>query len=121
MFFSYVMLLSLTATSVSVACLSGTQGLTRLEGVSKEVHVEMTQLAFTLLQERYYSNRRQVTCRSFPTSYSFPAENMLGRLLPPQRLGEMCIRPLVLRCGLVSCLYLFRIPIFILLSLVWMR
>ncbi len=55
------MLLSLTATGVFAAYAPGAQGLARLEGVSKEDHVAMTQLAFTLLQERYYSNRRQVT------------------------------------------------------------
>ncbi|CAM9192384.1 unnamed protein product, partial [Hapterophycus canaliculatus] len=42
------------------------QGLPRLPGVSRKVHEEMTQLAFTLLQERYYSDRRQasdMSCR----------------------------------------------------------
>eukprot|EP00752_Nemacystus_decipiens_P006639 g5969.t1 len=37
------------------------QGLPRLGSVSKKAHEDMTQLAFTLLQERYYSNRRQIT------------------------------------------------------------
>ncbi|CAN0280332.1 unnamed protein product [Ectocarpus sp. 6 AP-2014] len=37
------------------------QGLPRLASVSKQAHEDMTQLAFTLLQERYYSNRRQIT------------------------------------------------------------
>ncbi|CAM9864553.1 unnamed protein product [Pylaiella littoralis] len=46
------------------------QGLPGLESVSKKNHEEMTQLAFTLLQERYYSNRRQITYWSgdFPTT-----------------------------------------------------
>eukprot|EP00903_Cladosiphon_okamuranus_P009472 g9027.t1 len=37
------------------------QGLPTLASVSKKAHEDMTQLAFTLLQERYYSNRRQIT------------------------------------------------------------
>lgn len=37
------------------------KGLPGLESVSKKNHEEMTQLAFTLLQERYYSNRRQAS------------------------------------------------------------
>ncbi|CAM9341742.1 unnamed protein product [Ectocarpus fasciculatus] len=39
------------------------QGLPRLASVSKQAHEDMAQLAFTLLQERYYSTRRQASAR----------------------------------------------------------
>lgn len=40
------------------------KGLPRLTSVSKKNHEEMTQLAFTLLQERYYSSRRQASAEN---------------------------------------------------------
>ncbi|CAN0450049.1 unnamed protein product, partial [Ectocarpus sp. 12 AP-2014] len=45
------------------------QGLPSLASVSKQAHEDMTQLAFTLLQERYYSNRRKASPRPLELLY----------------------------------------------------